>query len=401
MQEIKPLTSLRAFAAFLVFMFHYAHVYTPENLGLAHAGEWIPLLPIWRQGPLGVAMFFVLSGFLITRIYFEPMVRGEVSLRLFFVKRVARIWPLFLVFAVVQHVGLVLQGAAQPGADFLVTLSMTQGFFAELRYEGLPTAWSLTIEECFYALAPLAFVVLGRLVPERFGPRDRLDWRLFWKYVGALALVTVVMLGLGEALVRLVTWRQWDWHGFMDSRFHVRNATIFGRFPEFAMGMLAAFVHRGVDLPRLLRGQRAPALVVASFLAIAACMVARDWVMAVPDRLPHAVSAALHYAVAGWTTVLILALTVDGSRLYRWLSHGLLVYLGKISYGFYLIQLTVLLAPFVALSHELGPWRVPALLVMANLVCAVFYQLVEVPARRGVVRWWGGRDRGAGRAAAR
>ena len=187
----------------------------------------------------------------------------------------------------------------------------------------------------------------------------------------------------------------------MDSRFHMHHATIFGRFPEFAMGMLAAFVHRGVDLPRLLRGQRAPALVVASFLAIAACMVARDWVMAVPDRLPHAVSAALHYAVAGWTTVLILALTVDGSRLYRWLSHGLLVYLGKISYGFYLIQLTVLLAPFVALSHELGPWRVPALLVMANLVCAVFYQLVEVPARRGVVRWWGGRDRGAGRAAAR
>ena len=61
-----------------------------------------------------MAIFFVLSGFLITRIYFDAMVRGEVSLRLFFVKRVARIWPLFLVFAVVQHVGLASRVGVSP-----------------------------------------------------------------------------------------------------------------------------------------------------------------------------------------------------------------------------------------------------------------------------------------------
>ena len=50
MQEIKPLTSLRAFAAFLVFMFHYAHVYRPRTWAWPVRGEWIPLMPIWRQG---------------------------------------------------------------------------------------------------------------------------------------------------------------------------------------------------------------------------------------------------------------------------------------------------------------------------------------------------------------
>jgi peptidoglycan/LPS O-acetylase OafA/YrhL len=388
MTEIKPLTSLRAFAAFLVFMFHYANIYRPENLGIPFGGEWIPLMPIWRQGPLGVSIFFVLSGFLITRIYFDAMVEGRVSLRLFFVKRVARIWPLFLVFAVIQHGVTVAQGQVEPGADFLVTLSMSQGFFYDLRYSGLPTAWSLTVEESFYALTPLIFLAVARLVGRRPAVGD-LDGRGFVRHAVALAVVTAAVVGVGELLVRLVLALGWSWEGFMGSRFHMRHATIFGRFPEFALGMLAAFVHRGVPLARYLGGRRAPSLVIATFGLIGAAMWAKDWAVAQGDQAPALLSAGMSYVVAGLTAVLILALSVEGSRLYRWLSHGLLVYLGKISYGFYLIQLTVILAPFVLLSHQLGPWRVPVLLVLTNLVCAGFYQLVEVPARRMIVQRWG------------
>ncbi|MEZ4387469.1 MAG: acyltransferase [Candidatus Krumholzibacteriia bacterium] len=390
MTEIKPLTSLRAFAAFLVFMFHYANVYRPENLGIPFGGEWIPLMPVWRQGPLGVSIFFVLSGFLITRIYYDGMADRRVPLRLFFVKRIARIWPLFLVFACVEHGVKVAQGLWRPHLDFLVTMTMSQGFFYDLRYAGLPTAWSLTVEESFYALAPLVFLAVARLAGRRPAP-GALDRAGLVRHALGLAVVTAAMVGLGEVLVRLVLHLGWDWEGFMGSRFHMRHATIFGRFPEFALGMLAAFIHRGVPLPRYLGGRRAPALAITTFGLIGLSMWAKDWTVQHPSAGAGLASTGLSYAVAVLTAVLILALSVDGSRLYRWLSHGLLVYLGKISYGFYLIQLTVLLAPAVALSHRLGYWRVPVLLVLTNLICAGFYQLVEVPARRAIVARWGGR----------
>jgi peptidoglycan/LPS O-acetylase OafA/YrhL len=391
MKEIKPLTSLRAFAAFLVFMFHYAHVYRPENLGIPFGDEWIPLMPLWRQGQVGVSIFFVLSGFLITRIYYDAIRQHQVSWRLFFVKRVARIWPLYLVFAAAQHLVPLLQGRLEASSAWLVTLTMSQGFFFDLRYEGLPTAWSLTVEESFYVLTPLVVMTLARLVPDAPTPGGpRLDGRRFLRFAVVLAGMTVVIAAVGEGLVRAVTAQGWAWHGFMGNRFHMHHATIFGRFPEFALGILAAMVHRGLDLERWLRGARATVVVLAAVAVISLSIWVKDAVSLPGEVQPTWLVLLLAYGVAAGTAVLILGLSVSGGRLHRALSHPLLVYLGRISYGFYLIQLTVLLAPAVALSHRLGGWRVPALLVMTNLICAVFYQLVEVPARRAIVRRWGG-----------
>lgn len=389
--EIRPLTALRAFAAFLVFMFHYAHVYRPENLGVPFAGEWIPWMPLWRQGQMGVSIFFVLSGFLITRIYFDAIRADQVSWRLFFVKRVARIWPLYLVFAFAQHGVPLLTGSLELSRELLVTLTMTQGFFFDLRYEGLPTAWSLTVEESFYLLTPLVVLVLAKLAPRPSTPGARLDWPGFLRYGLAVGVLTAGLMLTGEALVRLITSQGWNWRGFMDSRFHMQHATIFGRFLEFGLGILAAMIHRGVDLDRWLRGGRAPAAVIGAAGGILLCMVGKDHFVEHPNAHSGWATLVLSYGVAGFTAVLILALSVPGGRLYRWLSAPLLVYLGRISYGFYLIQLTVILEPAVRLSHHLGGWRVPALLVMANVLCAGFYELVEVPARRWIVGRFGRR----------
>ncbi len=86
-REIKPLTTLRALAALLVFLYHYAVLHAPG------AGTGVPLRAVWAHGYLGVPMFFVLSGFLLTRLYFDPLRAGRVDLGTFLVRRVARIWP--------------------------------------------------------------------------------------------------------------------------------------------------------------------------------------------------------------------------------------------------------------------------------------------------------------------
>jgi len=390
MKEIRPLTALRAFAAFLVFMYHYAWLFPPASRGAENFQEWIPFLAIWRQGQVGVSIFFVLSGFLITRIYFDKIAQGRASLRLFFVKRIARIWPLFLLFATIQHLVQIIRGE---GLDrtALVTMTMSQAFFQELRYRGLPTAWSLTIEESFYALAPLLFLAIAATVTwTRRNDDPRLGGKRFLGLVLFLGAFVVLMAGTGELLIRVVRAVGWDWEGFMGSRHHVLHATLFGRFPEFAIGVAAAFIHRGVDLEQRLRGWRASALLLGSFLGIAACL----WTRTLMDQgvLSGGETAyyVLAYGIALLSGILILSLTVTDGRLHRFLGAGLFVYLGKISYGFYLIQLTVLIEPMINISDRLGFARLPVLLVLVNIFCAVAYELVEAPTRKALVARWGG-----------
>jgi len=78
-----------------------------------------------------------------------------------------------------------------------------------------------------------------------------------------LLVVTGAVVGAGLVIVKIVQAQGWGWRGFMDSNFHLHHSTIFGRFPEFAVGMLAAFVHRGTDLANILRGWRGTAATLA------------------------------------------------------------------------------------------------------------------------------------------
>ncbi len=390
MKEIRSLTTLRALAAFLVFMYHYGWLFPPETRGAA-AGAAVPLLPLWRSGQVGVSIFFVLSGFLITRLYYDRFAAGRGTLRLYFVKRVARIWPLFLCFAAIQHAALLLRGTP-PDAGWLVTGTMTQGFFRDLRYAGLPTAWSLTIEENFYAVAPAIYIALAALALGRGAARR--PWRpaVTARFAGVLAGAAAVLLGTAVAAMELARGLGWSFGGFMGDFPHLLHATLGGRFPEFALGIACAFVHRQGRLPALLRGGRATALAVACAGGIAGCLWWKDAAIAAGST---AQNYAGSYAVALLTGLLILALSREESRAARVLSGGWAVYLGRISYGFYLIQLTVLMEPLLALTDPLGPWRLPALCLLMNLVCALFYELVEKPARRGLVARFGGGGGGA------
>lgn len=389
MKEIRPLTSLRAFAAFLVFMYHYAWLFPPASRGAENFNEWIPFMAIWRQGQVGVSIFFVLSGFLITRIYFDQVAGRQASLRLFFVKRIARIWPLFLVFAAVQHLVQYIRGEGL-GKAALVTMTMSQGFFQDLRYQGLPTAWSLTIEESFYALAPLLFLAIAAALHwTRRSDDPQLGTKRFLGLAVFLGGSIVLLAACGEFLTRAICALGWNWEGFFGSRQHVLHSTIFGRFPEFAIGVTAAFIHRAGNLDHLLHRWRATALLLGTFFGIAANL----WIRTLMDQgqLPANELAyyVLAYGNALMAGLLILALCVKGGLIHRFLGRSLFVYLGKISYGFYLIQLSVLIEPMVNLSDRLGPARLLVLMVLVNVFCAMVYQLVEAPARRAIVARWG------------
>ena len=267
---------------------------------------------------------------------------------------------------------------------------MTQSFFSGLVYEGLPVAWSLTVEECFYLMAPVTFALLARFLGDAGAPSPRLSPSFFLRVIVILAATTIGILAAGLLIVKIVQTQGWTWGGFMDSNFHMHHSTIFGRFLEFAIGMGAAFVHRGLDLQQILRQRRGTVATLTAGAGIVLCMLGKDLLDDKTGTLVQAGTYFCSYGLAFCSALLILALSVTGGWLHRLLGHGLPVFLGKISYGFYLIQLTVMMDPLIKFTDRLGFVRLPVLIVLATLVCAFFYRVVEVPARRFIVTRWAG-----------
>lgn len=137
-QRIRELDGLRAIAVGLVFLVHGAPDVFP--------GGWV-----------GVDLFFVISGFVITR----TLIRDS-SLKTFFLKRVWRILPplLALCFVAISfgESGLNVTFSALSVMNWARAVGVTDGGM-------LGHTWSLAVEEQFYLIWPLAFLILKRPVP--------------------------------------------------------------------------------------------------------------------------------------------------------------------------------------------------------------------------------------------
>jgi peptidoglycan/LPS O-acetylase OafA/YrhL len=149
---IPSLDGLRA-AAVAAVMVHHAFA----------AGSPALLQPLVQMGWVGVDLFFVLSGFLITRILLQAR-ESPGYFRGFYTRRALRILPAYaLILALAALAGPWLEGVAWPGIRWPLYLLFVQNF---ARSEGvgpvLGPTWSLAIEEQFYLLWPLVVRRAGR-----------------------------------------------------------------------------------------------------------------------------------------------------------------------------------------------------------------------------------------------
>jgi peptidoglycan/LPS O-acetylase OafA/YrhL len=159
---------------------------------LYHA--WPDLLP---GGFVGVDVFFVISGFLITRLVLSEQAAGEFRYGGFLLRRIRRLWPSFaLVLIVTLGLGWILlepDALADLGRSALAAMgfvsnwyfALTTDYFNEgLAQNFLLHSWSLAVEEQFYLFYPLVFIWLGR-TPQT----------LFW------ALLTIWGVSFGAMLL--------------------------------------------------------------------------------------------------------------------------------------------------------------------------------------------------------
>jgi peptidoglycan/LPS O-acetylase OafA/YrhL len=314
--RLASLDGLRGLAALTVFLFH-GWLYTmprPDASERSSFGDYAA-----HELRLGLVLFFVLSGFLLSRPWFAAALerRPAPDLRRYARSRVARIAPAYYA-ALIGSIALLWGLAGTPGVRlppaselplfFVFAQNLSPASVMKLD----PPMWSLAVEVSFYLLLP----VLGWLAV-RLPPRRRMQ-----------ALIPFALLLLGVAYNWAIAGRG------MSMTF---TKTLAAMLPYFAVGMLGALaVHARAIGPRARRVLMAGglALVLADATAKAAVPAYGLDVGAsfsIWRDLPSGI---------GFATVIATVAATPASRI---LGSRLLASLGAISYGFYLWHVPILL----------------------------------------------------------
>ncbi|MGI4738628.1 MAG: acyltransferase family protein [Janthinobacterium lividum] len=373
---------MRAIAAYLVFFFHFnpfvwgGHLPSTKAAEVAGAvvGEW----------NMGVSIFFVLSGFLIATRYVDRIERSVGWAKRYMLNRFARIYPLFFLLTIavfllvkVCHIQSwyttmqynTLTGHTTPGLDKVLAvatnLTLTRAFFRSFYMLGVPTAWSLTVEECFYISAPFLLLVLRR--------RPRL-----------LPVLLGAVLATG-CLLTLVATQLHSYGRFMQPLSFMLSYTYFGRATEFFVGIgLALWLKKRGNAP-------APAgTTLAGFVLLAlgvAAMVVFDWHYVPTHDWPFTPGAILvnNMVLPLSVAVLFHGLVNERTWLQRLLSTKLFDLLGKSSYAFYLVHLGV----FSDLLLGLVGRNVLVYFIVFNVAAILLYSLVEHPLHTIILKRFG------------
>ena len=134
-------------------------------------------LPIFKGGVLGVTIFFVISGFLITRLLLQELQKtNKIDLKNFWIKRIKRIWPALILMVSVTVIvcalfnRLLLSKASQDYISVLLGYNNWYQIFNNISYfdnGGAPSpllhCWSLAIETQFYLIFPLIIIIIAKL----------------------------------------------------------------------------------------------------------------------------------------------------------------------------------------------------------------------------------------------
>lgn len=270
-----------------------------------------------------MAFFFALSGFLIVRIYYAQAEFSVRWLSRYFVNRYARIYP---VYFILLSVAVCVQGDFRPW-HLLANYTLTHALFNGSNLIIQPS-WTLTVEECFYVLAPV-LMILARtynvLVPLALGC--------------VLLFAALVISTLGTA--------------FLGTPEFVLTTTYFGHFVEFFAGAYVALAVMRLEKKGTIavRGCKFTVLGVAGVSFLVVILIG---LYAQTTLNLYAVVLVNNFLIPLPIALLYWGLLRERSILSRILSSKFFGLLGRASYSFYLLHTLIINYISIPLLHGTG-----------------------------------------------
>jgi len=342
MKHIKPLTSLRFLFALSVF-FHHTVFFLPD--GNDFINQFYK--KFFFEGFIGVNFFFILSGFILTYVYKDIFINNSISKKTFYIRRFARIYPLhllLLLIAILFSFSLLRDNFILWLRTFTENIFLVQSFvpIRDHYFSFNIVSWSISDEMFFYLLFPFIIKPLSRLK------------------VKASIVYAITAIGVLVVLMQLVPA---DYHHAV---FYINPIT---RMIDFSLGIILFNVSLNIKFNK--RGE------ATIWEIISLVLILIQYVFAA--RIPIVYRSSIYYWIA--ISLLILVFSKSEGIISKLMSKKYMVYLGHISFSFYLFHYIIIKLTARVFTHfgydQYYTTAVTLSLVLSIMTSIISYEFFE------------------------
>lgn len=273
--------------------------------------NFFPIAPILFSGPVAVSYLYVLSGFVMSLIYYRP--HEPFKIRTYWSTRFVRVYPLYIVSFLLTCLYYYDFIARIKPEKILSNLLLWQAWIPKYSQSFNPASWSLSVEGFFYFVFPF-FIMWAYRQPVK-------------KLIRLSIILWIVSQTIHQTLWTLFFPA---WEEFLEY------------FPLFHLSSFILGAVGGIwfvsEAPKQPVRPRNNSLILFGTLVLMALFLILGWLY--PERVPFYLQT-LAGIVSPLSLVIIITLSLDRSRLSRIMNHRWLVTLGETSYALYIFHIPV------------------------------------------------------------
>ena len=347
---IPAFTGIRALCAYGIFFYHvnFFSIKSQPDL-FAFVDQFYSFIPF----------FFVISGFVIFYTYYKETRYSKNELFNYFISRIARIFPILIilntaVFFLAYRYNLYT--LSETLKLYFLNITLLKGFSSAYFLTGVGPSWTNTVEEVFYLLAPLLFLLISR------------------KKILLKSILAFYLIGFLLTLFFI----NYPYQAIFSSYIFTAYTAFFGRVFEFAAGIYLAMLYMGRYTNKYLEKYGAYTMYAGLFLLLTAFML--QYFIAIQNQVAHAIETWQGVIVNNFLFPIAIFLILYHLLYYqsvfkKFLASTIMVKLGNATYSFYLLHTTFVLSYI----YKFISTNIFVTFISMVLISYIFYKLVEQP----------------------